>query len=82
MMNRRTFLKGLILGVVAAVVAPSILLPAEKPVEVKQESPIVGYKGYQYFEAGYVYAPYIPLTVTAVLIDNEVRCVPYGRMFR
>jgi hypothetical protein len=67
-MNRRGFLKRL--GVAfGAVMLPTTLLsydPVKQSV-VKPKvdnSPLLGYKGSQFMEVGYVYCPYLPLVQT------------------
>lgn len=74
-MNRRSFFKNLgkVLGV--ATLLPTTLLSYDP---VKQEvvkprldnSPLLGYKGDAFLEAGVVYAPYIPLYRTPDIIPN------------
>ena len=71
-MNRRSFLKSL--GKVAAL---SICLPTtilsydpikREIVKPKIDNTIVnGYRGSQYMECGYIYAPYLPLIQTCNL---------------
>lgn len=73
-MRRRTFLKAFI-GVLAAAAAPKLLKePAaegkllSQPVYLHQEFP-----GQSYRDAGYVYAPYIPLyTTPTVMVDDFI----------
>jgi hypothetical protein len=73
-MNRRSFFKRLGMAV-GAVMLPTSILSYDP---VKQEvvnpkldnSPVLGYKGHQFLEAGVVYAPYIPLIQTCHLVGN------------
>jgi hypothetical protein len=73
-MNRRSFFKHLSV-VVGAIMLPTTVLSYDP---VKQEvvkpkldnSPLLGYKSDTFWEAGVVYAPYIPLYQTCDLIKK------------
>jgi hypothetical protein len=66
-MNRRGFL-GTLFGLAAApVIVARVLVSPPKPkykVYRGQGGGLVGYKGTQFINTGYVYAPYIPLNVS------------------
>ncbi len=64
-MNRRNFLKAF--GVFAIVVATTPAKVVNDWDEIREKetySRVVGFKGRQFYEAGFIYAPYIPLLVT------------------
>ena len=79
MINRRNFLKGLGASLLGATILGRLLdeetsvknkvtkLRAVYTPDIAQDREALykmGYKGHQYLEAGYVYAPYIPLQMT------------------
>jgi hypothetical protein len=77
-MNRRGFLGTLFgLAVAPAVVARVITAHKPKPKHKVYRNPhgdrLIGYKGAQFLEPGYVYAPYIPLTIVSVPITAKRR---------
>ena len=43
---------------------------------------LVGHKGSTFLEAGYVYAPYVPLQLTPLVFDNETFVPAKGIMTR
>lgn len=73
-MNRRSFLKAALFGL-GALAIPSTLIPKREPNYEPWYAPAglqrgkilepitVEYKGRTVFDAGYVYCPYIPLTI-------------------
>ena len=69
-MNRRNFFKNVTRFIAGAVTLRTILISYDP---VKQEiikpkvcnKNLIGYKGSEFFECGYVYAPYIPLFTTS-----------------
>lgn len=63
-LTRRDFFRNL--GVLAG--ALGVGLTGFKPQEKPDGSNMVGYKGSQFFEAGIIYAPYIPLYQTAAIV--------------
>lgn len=73
-MNRRGFLRTLLLAPFAA---PIVVEVAKKLAAAPIKSPhwftqmCAGYKGAQFLETGYVYAPYIPLTTTKYIVDPK-----------
>ena len=84
-MKRRKFFSTLLGLVVAPVVVARVISeykPKPKFVVFKPRSlgitTMVGYKGSQFLEPGYVYAPYIPLTFTSVPITAKKRKLKDG----
>lgn len=73
-MNRRGFLRTLML---APFVAPLAVAVVKKLAATPIKAPhrftrmCAGYKGSQFLETGYVYAPYIPLTTTDLIVDPK-----------
>lgn len=60
--GRRGFLKVMGLGL-GALAVPTLALAVGDPEPVVEPEPeVVGYQGHQELDAGYFYAPYIPLT--------------------
>jgi hypothetical protein len=75
-MNRRGFLGTLFGLAVAPVVAARVLSSPPKPkykVYKDYGGGLVGYKGTEFFEAGYVSAPYIPMQISSVPIEAKTR---------
>lgn len=71
-MNRRGFLRNLGSLVGALSVGLTVFKPQERKKVVFTTKPapdgrLVGYKGAQFFEAGVIYAPYIPLYQTCMI---------------
>lgn len=75
-MNRRGFLRNLGSLVGALSVGLTVFKPQERKKVVFTTKPapdgsyLVGYKGAQFFEAGVIYAPYIPLYQTCMINAN------------
>lgn len=77
MLSRRGFFS-CILKTVAAVVLPVAVIGFD-PVKQKVCKPtLVGYKGKEFWSAGVVYAPYIPLYQTCHLTTERVETEHYG----
>lgn len=75
-MNRRGFLGTLFsLAVAPAVAARVLSSPPNTKYKVYKSDygEMVGYKGREYFEAGYVSAPYIPMQISSVPIVAKKR---------
>jgi len=76
-MKRRGFLRSLLLapfaGLAVRMVLETLQEGASLPVTpiVKSYPELLGYKGAQFLETGYVYAPYIPLYQTCDLVNPE-----------
>jgi len=68
-LTRRDFFRNL--GVLASVlsVGLTVTMPQRK---LKAVRPMVGYKGSAFFEAGVVYAPYIPLYQTSDIVIGSM----------
>lgn len=75
-MNRRGFL-GTLFGLAAApAVAAWVLSSPSKPKYKVYKSDcgeMVGYKGREFFEEGYVRAPYIPMQIASIPIEAKSR---------
>ena len=65
-MNRRGFFGTLFGLAIAPAIAVKVLSAPPKPT-------LLGFKGTQYMETGYVYTPYIPLVVTSCPIESKVK---------
>lgn len=73
-MNRRGFLRTLMLAPFVAPIAVAVVKKlATTPIKAPHwfAQMCAGYKGSQFLETGYVYAPYIPLTITDHIIDPK-----------
>jgi hypothetical protein len=75
-MNRRGFFGSLGKAVAAAFILPTAIIswcPVKQTIiqPVSDNSVLMGYKGAQFLEAGYVYAPYIPLVQTCLLVKGK-----------
>ena len=76
-MNRRNFL-GTLFGLavapaVAAKVLPSPPKPKYKVYKDDDGDVLVGYKGREFFEEGYVRAPYIPMQIVTIPLNGKTR---------
>ena len=84
-MNRRSFFKRLATAVGASLLPITTL--SFDPVTSKvvkptlDTSPVLGYKGSQFLEAGVIYAPYIPLIQTAELVKDP-KFTKYYKTYR
>lgn len=75
-MNRRGFLGTLFGLAVAPAVAAGVLSSPSKPKYKVYKSDcgeMVGYKGHEFFEAGYVRAPYIPMQIVSIPLNGKTR---------
>lgn len=74
-MKRRNFLRALFLAPFAKpiiqVVYQELAKPKVDPVIARIREYCVGYKGAAYLQAGWVYAPYIPLYQTCMIYDKN-----------
>ncbi len=66
-MNRRNFLRNLFIGLVVAPKVikenPSRFVVYTNPSTRMDDTMLMNFKGRSYMETGYVYCPYIPITV-------------------
>lgn len=67
-MTRRKFLRNLVLGVLALSPVGSVI----NAIKIKNPSPLAWYKGTTWLSTGYIYAPWIPVTITPAYTSIEM----------